>query len=215
MVTERSSSYRSLRAHLSMQINHANDYSFALKADPDYANVYDAWWALIDINNQMFMETGRVRCCLRCLPVTRGAIQNQHTTPSQNKHTHTHTHTHTHKTVSHEPLRRHPLALGLGVPPLRRLRPPRRALRPHRGLLRAWHRCVRPSVRACVHAFPFAPACFDANPVYYTRRGLNDSGVGGVLPARDGEVRHPPQQGRRLPAQAALGQGQQGPYVAG
>lgn len=41
------------------KINHANDYSFALRADHDYANVYDAWWALIDINNQMFKETGR------------------------------------------------------------------------------------------------------------------------------------------------------------
>lgn len=40
-------------------IYHANDYSFALKVDDDYTNIYDAWWALIDINNQMFLEKGQ------------------------------------------------------------------------------------------------------------------------------------------------------------
>ncbi|TFJ85852.1 hypothetical protein NSK_002672 [Nannochloropsis salina CCMP1776] len=39
-------------------ITHANDYSFALKVDDDYTNIYDAWWALIDINNEMFRDTG-------------------------------------------------------------------------------------------------------------------------------------------------------------
>jgi hypothetical protein len=32
--------------------------SFALKVDDDYTNIYDAWWALIDINNEMFRDTG-------------------------------------------------------------------------------------------------------------------------------------------------------------
>lgn len=109
------------------KINHANDYSFALKADPDYANVYDAWWALIDINNQMFKETGRVRFGIQH---GRRPPSLPHLTPPHNS------------TVPHEPVRRHPLALRLGVPHLRRLRQARRALRPHRGLLRARHRCV-------------------------------------------------------------------------
>jgi hypothetical protein len=32
--------------------------SFSLKVDDDYTNIYDAWWAMIDINNEMFRDTG-------------------------------------------------------------------------------------------------------------------------------------------------------------